>query len=51
MSLSELLRYLDQNDIKIWLDGAAEAYVLTEEIAAANVPVIIHPTMARPTRD
>ncbi len=31
------------------LDGAAEAYLVTEEIRAAGVPVILHPTMARHT--
>jgi len=29
------------------LDGAAEAYLVTDEIRAAGVPVILHPTMAR----
>ncbi|TVP50705.1 MAG: amidohydrolase, partial [Gemmatimonadales bacterium] len=31
------------------LDGAAEAYLVTDEIRAAGVPVILHPTMARHT--
>jgi imidazolonepropionase-like amidohydrolase len=29
------------------LDGAAEAYLVLDEIRAAGVPVIVHPTMAR----
>ena len=29
------------------LDGAAEAYLLVDEIRAAGVPVILHPTMVR----
>ncbi len=29
------------------LDGAAEAYLLVDEIVEAGVPVILHPTMAR----
>jgi imidazolonepropionase-like amidohydrolase len=29
------------------LDGAAEAYLVMDEIRAAGVPVIVHPTMAR----
>jgi len=29
------------------LDGAAEAYLVMDEIKAAGVPVIIHPTMVR----
>ena len=31
------------------LDGAAEAYLVADEIAAADVPVILHPTMTRPS--
>ena len=30
------------------LEGAAEAYLLMDEIKESGVPVIIHPTMARP---
>jgi imidazolonepropionase-like amidohydrolase len=30
------------------LDGASEAYLLLGEIKAAAIPVIVHPTMARP---
>ncbi len=33
---------------RLWLDGGAESYLLIDEIRAAGVPVIIHPTMARP---
>ena len=35
--------------VAIWLDGAAEAYTLLDEIKQAGVPVIIHPTMQRAT--
>jgi imidazolonepropionase-like amidohydrolase len=31
------------------LDGAAEAYLVADEIAEADVPVILHPTMTRPS--
>lgn len=41
------LRVADEFDIDIVLDGAAEAYLVTDEIKAAGVPVILHPTMAR----
>jgi imidazolonepropionase-like amidohydrolase len=34
-------------NIKIWLDGACEAYLLIDEIKVAGVPVIVHPTMTR----
>ena len=33
------------------LEGAAEAYLLIDEIKEASIPVIIHPTMARPGGD
>ncbi|HWL95458.1 MAG TPA: amidohydrolase family protein [Phycisphaerae bacterium] len=41
------LRLAREFDIRIVLDGAAEAYLVREEIKAAGVPVILHPTMMR----
>ncbi len=41
------LRVAKEFDIRIVLDGAAESYLVTEQIKAANVSVILHPTMAR----
>lgn len=41
------LRLAKEFNIKIVLDGAAEAYLVVNEIKAANVPVIVHPTMER----
>ncbi|HET6630312.1 MAG TPA: amidohydrolase family protein [Woeseiaceae bacterium] len=41
------LRVADEFDIDIILDGAAEAYLVLDEIKAAGVPVIIHPAMTR----
>jgi imidazolonepropionase-like amidohydrolase len=41
------LRIAREFDIRIVLDGAAEAYLLLDEIKAAGVPVILHPAMAR----
>ncbi|WP_372369343.1 amidohydrolase family protein [Candidatus Uabimicrobium sp. HlEnr_7] len=41
------LRLAKEFNIKIVLDGASEAYLLTEEIKKANVPVIVHPSMWR----
>lgn len=41
------LRIRDEFDIPMVLDGAAESYLIIDEIRAAGVPVIIHPTMAR----
>jgi len=41
------LRLAKEFDVRIILDGAAEAYVVAERLKAANVVVILHPTMAR----
>jgi len=45
--ISSALRLAKEFNLKLILDGAAEAYLLLEEIKTAGVPVIIHPTMAR----
>lgn len=45
--ISSALRLAKEFNIKIWLDGAAEAYLLVDDIKAAGVPVIVHPTMTR----
>lgn len=41
------LRIAKEFNIRIVLDGAAEAYLLINEIKASGFPVIIHPTMFR----
>lgn len=41
------LRLAEEFSIDIVLDSAAEAYLVTEQIKAAGVPVITMPTMAR----
>jgi len=41
------LRIAREFDVRIWLDGGAESYLLLDEIRAAGVPVIVHPPMAR----
>jgi len=41
------LRIAEEFDIRIVLDGAAESYLLIDEIKSAGVPVIVHPAMAR----
>jgi imidazolonepropionase-like amidohydrolase len=41
------LRVAKEFDIRIVLDGAAEAYLVTEQIKAAGVPVLLHATMGR----
>lgn len=45
--IASALRLAEEFKIRIWLDSAAEAYLLTDAILAAKVPVIIHPTMFR----
>jgi imidazolonepropionase-like amidohydrolase len=45
------LRVAKEFGIKIVLDGAAEAYLVMDQIKAAGVPVIIHPTMYRAAGD
>jgi imidazolonepropionase-like amidohydrolase len=41
------LRLAGEFGIRVVLDGAAEAYLVLDEIRRAGVPVILHPTMAR----
>ena len=41
------LRLADEFKFDLVLDGAAEAYLMLDEIFAAGVPVIVHPTMMR----
>jgi len=45
------LRVAQEFKIRLVLDGAAESYLLTDRLKAANVPVILHPTMARAVGD
>jgi imidazolonepropionase-like amidohydrolase len=41
------LRVAEEFKIRVVLDGAAEAYLVKDQIRKAGVPVIVHPTMAR----
>ena len=41
------LRLQKEFGFKMILDGVAEAYLVLDELKAANVPVILHPTMVR----
>jgi imidazolonepropionase-like amidohydrolase len=45
--IGTVLRVAREFDIRVVLDGASEAYLLTGQIKAAGVPVILHPTMWR----
>ncbi len=46
--IAAALRLQREFNFPLILDGASEAYLLLDEIKEARVPVIIHPTMARP---
>ena len=41
--IQQVLRLAREEGIKIILDGAAEGWLVADEIAAANVPVLLHP--------
>jgi len=41
------LRLAQEFSLRIVLDGAAEAHLVTEPIRSSGAPVILHPTMAR----
>ncbi len=45
--IASTLRLAKEFGIRLWLDSAAEAYLLTDEIKDAGVPVIVHATMVR----
>lgn len=45
--LASALRLAEEFGIGVVLDSAAESYLLADRIAAAGVPVILHPTMKR----
>ena len=45
--IASALRLQREFGFDLWLDSCAEAYVLLDEIAAAGVPVLLHPTMIR----
>ena len=47
VDIMDALRIAKEFDIRIILDGAAESYLVLDQIKAAKVPVIIHPTMSR----
>ncbi len=42
-----VLRVAKEFNLRLVLDGAAEAYLVLDEIKVAGVPVIVHATMAR----
>lgn len=46
-NIISVLRLAKEFNLRVILDGAAEAYMVADQIKAAGVPVIIHPTMTR----
>ncbi len=47
--IQQVLRLAREEGIKIILDGAAEGWLVAGEIAAANVPVLLHPITNLPS--
>ncbi|MBD7941538.1 amidohydrolase family protein [Brevundimonas guildfordensis] len=47
--IQQVLRLAREEGIKVILDGAAEGWLVADEIAAAKVPVILHPTTNLPS--
>lgn len=45
--IASALRLADEFGLNLWLDMAAEAHVMLDEIREANVPVLLHPTQYR----
>jgi imidazolonepropionase-like amidohydrolase len=45
------LKLAKEFDLKLVLDGCSESYLLIDQIKAASVPVIIHPTMYRSSKE
>jgi imidazolonepropionase-like amidohydrolase len=45
--ITSALRLAKEFQIDVWLDGACEAYLVIDDIKAAGVPVIVHPSMQR----
>ncbi len=49
--IASALRLAREFRFRLVLDGASEAYLLLDELAAARIPVILHPTMKRASGD
>lgn len=47
--IRQVLRLAREEGLKVILDGAAEGWLVADEIAAANVPVLIHPITNLPS--
>jgi imidazolonepropionase-like amidohydrolase len=49
--IASALRLQKEFSLKVWLDMAAEVYTLMDEVKAAGVPVLLHPTTYRATSE
>lgn len=49
--IATALRLAKEFGFRLWLDGAAEAYLMTDPIREAGVPVFLHPSMIRANGD
>ncbi len=45
------IRLAKEFDLKLIIDGAADAHMVIDQIKASGYPVLLHPTMARSTGD
>ncbi len=45
--IDSALRLADEFGFELWLDSGAEAYLEAERLAEKDIPVIVHPPMAR----
>ncbi|MBM3985569.1 MAG: amidohydrolase family protein [Planctomycetes bacterium] len=48
LDIANALRLREEFGFTLWLDGAAEGYLMAPQIKAAGVPAIVHPAMQRP---
>ncbi len=49
--ISSALRLAKEFGFRLWLESASESYLLLDQIKQANVPILLHPSMARSTSD
>lgn len=49
--IDSALRLRNEFGFELWLDSGAESYLVMDELRDADVPVFLHPTMARPWGD
>ncbi|MBL8820613.1 MAG: hypothetical protein JNL58_31615, partial [Planctomyces sp.] len=45
--IQSALRIADEFDLRLWLDSGSESFLVMDQLKAAKVPVLVHPTMAR----